>query len=71
MKKILLMIATLAFLSILHAEGQTRVIVRTPVRHVVVVHKPVVIAPLRRMIVRPVVTVRRPVVRKRIVVIQH
>lgn len=72
MKKILFIIA-LAFTTVLSVNAQTRVIVRTPVRRVTVVRRPaVVVAPLRRVVVRPAVgaVVVRPVVRRRVVIVR-
>lgn len=81
MKKILFIIA-LAFAGIVSANAQTRVIVRTPVRRVTVVRRPaVVVAPVRRVVIRPAagaVVVRpavaavvvRPVVRRRVVIVR-
>ncbi|PWK69963.1 hypothetical protein LX99_04616 [Mucilaginibacter oryzae] len=67
MKKIILIIC-LALAGIVKTEAQTRVIVRRPVRRVVV-------APARTVIVRPVrrVVVARPVVvaRRRVIVVHH
>jgi hypothetical protein len=73
MKKILVVIA-LAFISALSVNAQTRVVVRrTPARKVVVVRRPVirpvVVTPARAVVVRPHVTVVRPVVRRRVVVV--
>jgi hypothetical protein len=58
MKKIILFIAISAGVA-LTAEAQTRVVVRTPVRRVVVAARP------RVVVVRPVVA-RRVVVRRRV-----
>ncbi|RKR81953.1 hypothetical protein BDD43_2115 [Mucilaginibacter gracilis] len=72
MKKFILIIA-LAVTGSLYANAQTRVVV-TPARKVVVVRRPVrpvVVAPARAVVVRPHVTVVRPVVRKRVVIVHH
>jgi hypothetical protein len=71
MKKIIVVLS-LAFAGILSADAQTRVVVRTPARRVVVTRRPV-IAPVRRtVVVRPAVVVARPaVVRRRVVVVRH
>lgn len=81
MKKILFIIA-LAFTTALSANAQTRVIVRTPVRRVTVVRRPaVIVAPVRRVVVRPAagaVVVRpavaavvvHPIIRRRVVIVR-
>jgi hypothetical protein len=81
MKKIIL-ILSLACAGILNASAQTRVIVRTPARRVVVTRRPVaapiravVAVPVRRtVVVRPaaaVVVARPAVLRRRVVVVRH
>ncbi|MFA6086912.1 hypothetical protein [Mucilaginibacter sp.] len=80
MKKIIL-ILSLACAGILNASAQTRVVVRTPARRVVVTRRPVVVpvravvvTPVRTVVVRPaaaVVVARPTVVRRRVVVVRH
>jgi hypothetical protein len=71
MKKILFLFV-MGISGIMYAQAQTRVVVTAPAKRVVVAHRPaVVLRPVRRLVVRPAVTVVRPVARRRAVVVYH
>lgn len=77
MRKVILIIC-LAATGIINAKAQTRVIVRRPVSRVVVVPaRPVPVSPVRRVavrpavVVRPAVTVVRPVARRPVVAVHR
>ena len=77
MKRTILIIC-LAAIGMVNATAQTRVIVRRPVVRVVVAPaRPVIISPARRValrpavVVRPAVTVVRPVARRSVVIVRR
>jgi hypothetical protein len=71
MKRIILIIC-LAAAGIVNAKAQTRVVISRPVgRAAVASARTVIVSPVRSVVVRPALTLVRPVARRRVVVVHR